>query len=680
MSESFGHAHVVSRRMEQILRMAARGWLLFPVTPCDKRPLIADWPNQATRDESRLQFWLRRFPGCNLGVATGPDSGVFILDVDGEQGLDALANLELRGCVLPKTLMTRTGRGTHVFLEWPPNGAVIRNSAGKLASGLDVRGAGGYAIVPPSVHPNGTAYEFVEENAPIAPAPDWLLEMLTAVSTAPEPNTGTLQSQADIIPEGQRNQTLMSLAGGMRRRGMTLPAIEAALLAENAERCTPPLREHEVKAIASSASRYQPTPNRPTELQTGGDVNATPETHANWPEPLSEEALYGLPGSIVRTIEPHTEADPAALLLQFLVAFGNVIGSGPHWRAEADRHALNLFVTLVGDTSKGRKGVSWGHVRALVSDSAGDSVWKDFCKQTGLSSGEGLIHAVRDPMGPDTGAIDKRLLVVESEFASTLRVMGRDGNTLSPVLRLAWDSGNLQILTRQSPATATGAHVSVIAHITKDELRRELTRTNAGNGFGNRFLWGAVRRSKALPDGGRVPGADHDPLEEKLRGAVEYARSLGEHELRRDAEARELWHSVYAELSEGKPGLFGAVTSRAEAQVMRLACLYALLDRSPEIRREHLMAALAVWKYCAASARFIFGDALGDPLADALLHLLRSTADGMTRTELSHALGRNRSAAEIGRALTVLAEHGWAKPKSEMTSGRPAERWFAYPC
>jgi hypothetical protein len=473
---------------------------------------------------------------------------------------------------------------------------------------------------------------------------------------------------------------LVSLAGTTTKRGMSLEAIEAALLAENAERCAPPLTEREVKTIARSASRCEPVPKRTTELQTGGEVNATSETYANWPEPLSEEALYGLGGEIVRTIEPHTEADPAALLLQFLVAFGNVIGSGPHWRAEADRHALNLFVALVGDTSKGRKGVSWGHAKALVSASAGDSVWKDFCMQTGLSSGEGLIHAVRDSMGPDPGAIDKRLLVVESEFASTLRVMGRDGNTLSPVLRLAWDNGNLQILTRQSPANATGAHISVIAHITKNELRRELTRTDAANGFGNRFLWGAVRRSKALPDGGCVPEADRCRLEEKLRGAVEYARSLGEHEFRRDAGARELWHAVYAELSDGKPGLFGAVTSRAEAQVMRLACLYALLDRSPEIRREHLMAALAVWKYCAASARFIFGDALGDPLADELLRLLRSTAEGMTRTELNNALGRNRAAADIGRALTVLAEHGLARPTSEGTSGRSAERWFACPC
>jgi len=110
---------------------------------------------------------------------------------------------------------------------------------------------------------------------------------------------------------------------------------------------------------------------------------------------------------------------------------------------------------------------------------------------------------------------------------------------------------------------------------------------------------------------------------------------------------------------------------------MRLACLYALLDRSSEVRAEHLFAAMAVWNYCEASARFIFGDALGDPLADELLSRLRQAPDGLTRTELSNALGRNRVGAHIDRALIVLAENGLAKCQTERTEGRPAERWFA---
>jgi hypothetical protein len=154
-----------------------------------------------------------------------------------------------------------------------------------------------------------------------------------------------------------------------------------------------------------------------------------------------------------------------------------------------------------------------------------------------------------------------------------------------------------------------------------------------------------------------------------------HADSLGEYELRRDEAARKLWRNIYAGLSDGKPGLFGAVTSRAEAQVMRLACLYALLGKAKEIRVEHLRAALALWHYCEASARFVFGDALGDPLA--VLTLLRRAQHGLTRTELNNSLGRNRAAADIDRALVLLAEYGLARFEKEETAGRTAERWLA---
>lgn len=412
---------------------------------------------------------------------------------------------------------------------------------------------------------------------------------------------------------------------------------------------------------------------------------ATPE----WPAPMAPEAFHGLPGEFVRLVEPHTEADPAGLLVQFLVAMGNVIGRGPHFVAEGSRHYLNLFAALVGLTAKGRKGTSWAHTGNIAA--AVDETWKDRVVH-GLSSGEGLIWAVRDPIiqrqavkgkgrvvdyedvEVDPGVEDKRLLVVEGEFATTLRVLGREGNTLSAVVRNAWDTGDLRTLTKNSPAKATGAHISIIGHVTRDELLRYLDTTEATNGFANRFLWVCVRRSKVLPDGGRLHEVDMAPFVRKLRAAVEFARSVGE--LRRDEEARAIWHEVYPELSEGKPGLLGAVIARAEAQVMRLACLYAVLDMSTVVRREHLLAALAVWDYCEASARFIFGDALGDPVADEILRALRQAGEeGMTRTAIREDLfQRNMPSRRIQRALAVLVEAGLVSVERVTdTGGRPAE-------
>src|SRR5262249_10290624 len=151
-----------------------------------------------------------------------------------------------------------------------------------------------------------------------------------------------------------------------------------------------------------------------------------------------------------------------------------------------------------------------------------------------------------------------------------------------------------------APLKATNPHISVIGHITEDELRMNLTRTDMASGSANRFLFALVRRSKFLPDGGDLEDDEIVRLVALVKDAVEFARQRGR--LKMTAEARKLWHGVYPKLSEGQPGLLGAITARAEAQVIRLALIYALLDKSADIDIAHLQAALAVWEYCEASA------------------------------------------------------------------------------
>src|SRR5208282_601088 len=126
-----------------------------------------------------------------------------------------------------------------------------------------------------------------------------------------------------------------------------------------------------------------------------------------------------------------------------------------------------------------------------------------------------------------------------------------------------------------------------------------LSNNDKVNGFGNRNLWLCVQRSKLLPDGGDWGRLDLGSLVNRLKEVVEFARGVGE--IRRDAEAAAMWHEVYGQLVGERSGLFGALTSRAEAHVLRLSCIYALLDRSTEIRRPHLEAALALWKFCEDS-------------------------------------------------------------------------------
>jgi len=422
------------------------------------------------------------------------------------------------------------------------------------------------------------------------------------------------------------------------------------------------------------------------------DTAPAVESSPAWPC-LAEEALHGLAGETVRLIEPHTESDPVALLVQFLAGFGNLIGRTAHFKVEQTVHYLKLFAVLVGESSKSRKGTSWEHVNRLLR--VIDREWAEARVMSGLASGEGLTWAVRDPIEKDEpvkdkgqitgyqtviidqGVKDKRLLVLEQEFSSVLRVAAREGSTLSATIRQAWDSENLRILTKNTPARATGAHISILGHITREELLRALNATEQANGFANRFLWVCVRRSKCLPEGSNIESVDFGPIVRRLATAVEFAGRVGE--LRKDTTARELWAAVYDLLSEGKPGLLGAITARGEPQTMRLACIYALLDQSPEIRAEHLQAGLAMWQYCEDSARYIFGAATGDWAADKILEALKDNPAGMTRNEIRELFQRNLSAERIDSALRVLSRLNLAYSKKEepgQTAGRPAERWF----
>jgi len=410
------------------------------------------------------------------------------------------------------------------------------------------------------------------------------------------------------------------------------------------------------------------------------------ETPAQEPEQiqspkLDNAALYGLAGDIVRAIEPHTEADPVALLMQILTFFGNCINRTAYFTVEADNHYMALNSVLVGESSKARKGTSSGHIRRLFQTI--DERWETFCIKRGLSSGEGVIWEVHDEVTKwdakqeiyrilEPAIDDKRRCILESEFASVLRVIEREGNTLSPVLREAWDGGILSTMTKNSPAQATGAHISIVGHITAEELRRYLTRTEIANGFGNRFLWLSVKRSKSLPDGGNISEVDFAPLIKRLREAVIDARKTAR--MQRNNQAKDIWHAVYDDLSEGKPGLVGALTARAEAQVLRLQCLYALLDGSEIIKAEHLTAALALWKYCEASVHYIFSGMTGNNVADRILEELRVAPNGLTRTEIRDLFDRHQKASAINEAISMLEALGYITIEKETTGGRPIER------
>lgn len=363
---------------------------------------------------------------------------------------------------------------------------------------------------------------------------------------------------------------------------------------------------------------------------------------------LENKALYGLAGEFVETIFPHTEADKAALLVQMLVAFGNIIGRGPYYIAESTRHHTNLYALIVGPTSAA-KGSSLAQVRNILERV--DDDWAHNCNKSGLSSGEGLVEAV--------GETDKRLFLRESEFASALARQGRDASVLSATLRELWDDGSARVMNRKHNALcATDAHVSLVGHITPEELMQRLNATDLTNGYANRFLFACVRRSKPLPDGGSLSEREVNTLVMKIQRAKNFAETV--REMRRDDKAAELWGAVYPRLTEDKAGVFGKVVARARAQVLRLSCLYALLDQSGEVKQPHLEAALALWQYCEDSARYIFAE--GRTLSVNAQKLYDAACEvgdaGLSRTDQSRVFRGNLSAKDLDALADELIKAG----------------------
>ena len=676
---------------EKILKQARlfllRGFAVVPIAPRRKAPSVKNWTElRLNINDLEDAFG----PHDNLGVILGDASGGLVdVDLDCEEAISVAATF------LPPTnrIHGRDGKPrSHYWFKASPVPSPLRLTDINGATLAELRSNGQQTVAPPSIHPSGETFHWVIAGDPGIVDAETLRQAVRRVAAC------SLMARHWPV-KGSRHDVTLALAGFLFRNGWTAEAIKtfvaaAASVSMRDEEWRS--RQADVESTVTRIVKGLPATGIPRLAALIGDnvvskltewlgIAAVPSgpqydvKTATWPDPPASDAFHGLAGEVVALIEPHSESDPIALLAQFLVGFGNVIGRSAHILVEADNHFTNLFTVLVGATSKARKGSSLSHIKRILREA--DTNWADARVMSGLSSEEGLIWAVRDPTYSkdgdkvlDIGVDDKRLLAVESEFAQQLKLMARESNILSTVIRQAWDNGNLRTITKNSPAQATGAHISIIGHITSLELRRYLNETELGNGFGNRFLWLCVKRSKVLPEPGRIDDGDLSQITARLVSTIEWARSV--EEVRLSAKARQLWKEVYSKLSEGTAGLTGAVTSRGESQVNRLALIYALLDQSPRIQSRHLKAALALWDYAQASARFIFGESLGDPVADEVLAALRSSPSGLTRTEISSLFGGHRKSGDIGRALVVLAQSGLASCKAEPTGGRPDEWWF----
>ncbi len=685
------------------------GYKVFPVD--SKAPTVEGGFYAGSVDKSQVAAWIEDGrEDHDIGVATGVFGGFVAIDADTPEAFE-----KMKAEFGPPAYTTR--RGGHWLFGHPQNGKV--SCTNKFAPGLDRKGDLGYVIFPPSKGRKWTNGIPRPGDLPKLPRRFW------SKSKGPTPGERKIPQDRKVAaaaivaehvrgitpetPGAGRHDHLRHLCGVLLGREVSLVDAEDILKAawgkvggDLAERAaggeiTNTLATTQAAMIGDRATGVPSmegiTPGLFNELAEAlgwirtirhggkGEQNEEPQEH---PFPVMDDAAYrGIFGEIVQTIEPHTEADPVAILLSAISFFGSSYGRRGYVEISGTRHHGNLFVGIVGDTARARKGTSLSPVKNIFGTA--DPEWAQNKIVGGLSSGEGLINVVRDAVEGqnkdgdivevDKGVPDKRLLVAEGELSQGLKVLRREGNTLSPILRNAWDGGDLATLTRNSPLRATEPHISILGHITATELLKHLVEGEAANGFGNRFLWACVRRSKKLPFGGELSSVDMSPIIRGLRSALDH----GAGRMSFAENARDPWVEMYDSLTEDRPGMFGMITARAEAQTLRLAILYALAAGSHEIGVEHLASAYAVWGYCEDSALHLFGDQLGDADADKLVDALRSTPEGMTRTEIRDLFGRNKKPEDLQRILNLLEHAGkaYSERAAGESGGRPTETWFA---
>lgn len=326
------------------LKLAAEG---IPVFPCNakKKPLTPHGFKDASTDAETVRQWWTEWPFALIGMPTGAASGIFGLDVDVKRDADGNETLSALGS-LPLTLAYRTQSGGAHHLFTHPRGAKLSNTAGELGPGLDTRGDGGY-VIRWDMH--GCS---VLADEPLADVPEWLLEKLTEKPRS-SPN-GHDHAASEAIPQGRRNATLTSMAGLMRRRGMTPAAVEAALVAENEARCVPPLDDAEVRRIAASVARYEPeraaddAPRaehiRAVDLRELAQRQFKPRECllSPWLHSQDLAMLYGKRG---------TGKTHFAMALAFATATGRQF---LQWRAERPRKVLYLDGELPGSVLQSR--------------------------------------------------------------------------------------------------------------------------------------------------------------------------------------------------------------------------------------------------------------------------------------------------------------------------------------
>jgi hypothetical protein len=636
-----------------------------------KNPAIngKNWQDKATTNPAQIDRWAKKYLGCNFGsIAKSQVDGFYVLETDSPDLAQKYAQETKRKFQSELVIDSSAPGRNHRWYQQSSISLVENHNIGQEdARGFSLRCDNQQAVSPGSIHASGKQYRvaYFSGSTPAAQPVEelrWInAQKPHSVSRAKGPKTRTL------IPPGGHHDALLKELGSLIYRGYSKEAAEQALLLWAREWLESPghkesLEDH-IKTMVGSTDDWE---------RGAPDVTEEPKSPpAEQSVQMADGALYGVLGRIIRKLQPETESHPMGNLLELMTSVGSAIGRTAHVQMESTPHFCNLFFVRVGVTGRSRKGTGKDRVAAIMG--LVDPTWLQYQNTSGLGSGEAVIWAIRDQcIGPvqnkrtrqwnteviDPGVENKTLHISEGEFVGVLTVTSRKDNILSKIIRDGWDGKPLRNTVKTAPCSCLEPHLSMACDITREELLRVLSESEKFNGFANRFLWCHVYRTQELPHGGEP--IDWTIERQELQNAIKFAQ--GRQRVYMDRNAKLRWERMYHDLGIDEPGFVGAVTARAEPQVLRMALIFAMLDLSNCITVDHLEAANSVWQYCLASAKFIFGQtaAMSDSLTGGQLKLLNFLrGDPKTRTQIYvKCCHRNTKAGAITLDLNALKKSG----------------------
>jgi hypothetical protein len=760
-----GAAALAAPTLEELLKLARRGLPIFPChnetlngcscgdAACDspgKHPRTSHGCKDATTDESLIEHWFNHYPVANWAVATGRDSKIFVLDFDpGSEKTLAAWDAE-HGSDWSKTLCAGTPRdGFHAYYRHPDllEGFKIKSSVKSIAPGVDVRGDGGYVVLPPSRLRNG-AYTWLND-LPIADAPLWVLQkvvvatQLVEIHGENEENDSTNATGDVSISAGERNSTLASLAGTMRRRGMSPAAISAALMADNIARCQPPLDSDEVEKIARNISGYptesenpwpDPTPIACTTVEPFSldlipsslrpqveDTSERMQVPPDFPAAVSIVALAGCAGR--RAMVQPKQIDFSWEMPVNL--WGMVVGQPGLLKSPSITTIMRPLVQIEQQWQETNKLAMQHFEIRNAQRKIEQEIWsRDYKKacETGAHPPDERPAAEEPPpqkrllLGDATSEKTHELmlwnpgglLMVRDELASFIAGLDKTGRELDRGFYLqAWSGDTGFTMDRIARGSVFVPHVclSLFGAIQPGRIAQLLADQAGPNADGliQRFqvmVYPDMRGDWHLID--RRPNAQAHALAHRVFAYLAELPCDPPLRLKFAAAAQELFDAWLTTLEHElrSPGNLAPVVithlAKYRGLVPRLAALYELCDRvangecfasgqNLEITPDHTAQAIAVSKYLRSHAMRVYAGL--NPQESVARDLSEKLRQGKlsnpfsTRTLYRKCWAGTNTPTSARQVLEFLASLGWLRSvaTTESREGRPAEVWAINP-